>query len=54
MVLWDRTEQADFFFPLRSCALFSIPRILRDEPVGLRREESLFLFPFAFRYSTMN
>src|SRR6266446_1231544 len=28
-----RTEQADFFFPLRSC-----------EAVGLRREKSLFLF----------
>ena len=28
-----RTEQADFFFPVRSC-----------EPVGLRREESLFDF----------
>ncbi len=30
-VLWDRTEQADFFFRIRSC-----------EPVGPRREKSLF------------
>ena len=28
-----RTEQADFFFPIRSCG-----------PVGLRREKSLFAF----------
>jgi len=30
-----RTQQADFFFPVRSC-----------EPVGLRREKSLFDFAF--------
>src|SRR5712692_5185149 len=31
-----RTEQADFFFPLRSC-----------EAVGLRREKSLFSLPYS-------
>jgi hypothetical protein len=27
-------RRADFFFPVGSCPLFSIPRSLRDEPVG--------------------
>src|SRR6266571_4515393 len=41
MVLRDRAKQADFLFPLRSCAPFASRKVLRDEPVGLRSEESL-------------
>jgi hypothetical protein len=42
MGLRDRTEQADFFFRFRSCALSASRKFLRDESVGLRREKSLF------------
>jgi hypothetical protein len=35
-----RTKRADFFFPVRSCAIFASRMVLRDEPVGLRRETS--------------
>jgi len=40
MILRDRTEQADFFFPLRSCAA-----------VGLRKEKSLLSPIFQFLIS---
>jgi hypothetical protein len=36
MVLRDRAEQADFFFHVRSCALFASRALRRDERVGLR------------------
>jgi hypothetical protein len=35
-----RTEEVDFFPPVRSCALLASRMVLRDEPVGLRRETS--------------
>ncbi len=41
-----RTKQADFSFPVRSCAFFASRMVLRDEPVGLRRDKSLFAFAF--------